>query len=430
MSSNIFVGFGVCDITPHPPMDDPGAFRIFDPISFRAMVIRRGGEAVAFLSGDFFSFEQNLIDIVRDELSDLKWLPGEHILTSVSHIAGSPILFPSYVNQPCEHLRQFGREHQFARAAALAVRRAALDDLRPARIGFNVMPCPGVAYNRRSHDDDGKLIMSNFMLPYPRGELQYGPVDDNVYVLRVDEPTNEYLPTPRGAAVVFGCHALSNSDKLGHVSADYPAYLRRVIESAWPDATALFMPGALGNVVPFHRSGRTYQCVGNAVGGVALAALERTSTHDDLPLRVERHTLRVPTFARKCLAEAEAELASISDGGDGAARMNVYAARQHVAARQVEYTMTAVHLGEAVLLHLPGEVFVETAEAIRAASGGKPTIIISAPAADIGYLCPPEAHAEGGMEPQYTAVAGEAESLIRAAACELISESDIVGANA
>jgi hypothetical protein len=263
--------------------------------------------------------------------------------------------------------------------------------------------------------------MSNAMLPYPRPELNYGEVDDNVYVLRVDEPSDDYLPTPRGALVVFGCHALANSDKLGHVSADYPAYLRRVIENAWPGATAMFMPGALGNVVPFHRSGRTYQCVGNAVGGVALAALERAATHDDVALRVEHRTIDVPTFARKPLADAEAELASISNGVDGAARMNVYAARRHVAAKHTPYTMTAVHLGDAILVYLPGEVFVETAHAICAASCGKPTVIISGPAADVGYLCPPEAHAEGGMEPMYTAVAGEAESLVRAAACDLVA---------
>jgi hypothetical protein len=420
MASDLCVGFGVVDITPTPPAEQPDAFTVFDPISFRAMVIRRGDEVTALLSGDFFSFEQNLIDIVRDELSDIDVLPPANIITSVSHIGGSPILFPSYVHQPCEHLRQFGQEQKFAKAAADAIR-LAVGDLCPARIGFNVLPCPGVAYNRRSHDDDGKLIMSNAMLPYPRPELHYGAVDDNVYVLRVDEPSDDYLPQPRGALVVFGCHALANSDKLGHISADYPSYLRRVIENAWPGATAMFMPGALGNVVPFHRGGRTYQCVGNAVGGVALAALERAATHDDQAVRIEHRTIAVPTFTRVPLAEAEAELAAITNGTDGTARMNVYAARRHVAAKTSDYTMTALHVGDAVLLYLPGEVFVETADAIRAVSRGKPTIIMSGPAADVGYLCPPQAHAEGGMEPMYTAVAGEAEALVRAAACELVA---------
>lgn len=411
-------GFGHADITPTPP-DQADAFTVFDPIGFHAMALRQGDEAVVMVSGDFFSFEDNLLSLMRDALADIDWLDPQHILVSVSHCGGAPILFPSYIHQPCEHLRAFGQEARFARAAAAAAR-AAIADLRPARVGFNTTTVKGVHYNRRSHDDDGKLVMSNFMLPYPRPDLRYGPVDETAYVMRVDEPTEDDLPPPRGAVVVFGCHALSNSDKLGHVSADFPGVLRRVISEAWSGAPVCYMEGALGNVVPFHRGGRTYQAVGNAVGGAALAALERTSTHD-LSLRVHTKTIAVPTYANTPLESAEAQLAGITDGKDGTARMNVYSARRAAVADEAAYTMTAVQLGDAIVLHMPGEVFVETAAAIQDASPGRPTIIISAPSADVGYLCPPEAHQEGGMEPMYTSVTGEAETLIRNAAMELVA---------
>ena len=78
-----------------------------------------------------------------------------------------------------------------------------------------------------------------------------------------------------------------------------------------------------------------------------------------------------------------------------------------------------------VMINGPGEVFVETAQAVIAASRGAPTIIISGPAADVGYLCPAQAHAEGGMEPHYTAVAAEAEALVRAAAVELVGKAPV-----
>lgn len=416
---NLLVGFGDVDITPPLPPQSPDAFTVFDPVIFRAWVMRQGDEAFAMISGDFFSFEDGLLRRTRDALSDIAWLPAENILAAVSHCGGAPILFQNYMHQPTAELRQFGQERKFAALAAEAVR-AAIGDMRPARVGFNSTGIRGTHYNRRSHQDDGKLVMSNFMLPYPRPDLHYGPVDENIYVLRVDEPDEDYLPRPRGAVVVFGCHALCHSDKQGHVSADYPGVLRRVISDAWRGAPVCFLPGALGNVVPFHRGGRTSESVGNTVGGAALAALERTSTHQSLEIRVTHKTINVPTYARMPLGAAEDELAAIHDGKDGTARLNVYSARRAVAAESVAYTLTAIRIGQAILVHLPGEIFVETAAAIREVSCGEPTIIVSAPSADVGYLCSPDVHDEGGMEPYYNAVSGEAESRVRDGARELL----------
>lgn len=415
----IEIGFGEQDITPRPPAEDPEAFRVFDPVAFRAIVIRQGARNVTLLSGDFFSFENSLLRLAAEQLSDIDWLEPAHLLPSVSHCGGAPILWQSYIHQPCQYLRTFGQEARFAEAAAAAVR-AAVADLRPARIGFGKAPAPGLLYNRRSFKDDGGLVMSNAMLPYPRPELRYGPVDANVYVMRVDEPGDVPQPTPRAAAIIFGCHALCNNDKLGHVSSDYPHYAREVVRRAW-EVPVAFMPGALGNVVPVDRNGRAYQRVGNGVGGTALYALEQTATTAELTLSVQQRTLLVPTHVGKSLADAETALAGARAGADGDLRFGVLTARRRAeGVEAIPYTMTLVRLGDTALMHLPGEVFVETAAAIREHSGADPTIVISGPTADVGYLCPPEAHAEGGMEPRYTGVAGEAETLIRRAAIDLL----------
>lgn len=409
-------GFGHVDITP-TPVDGPEGFRVFDPIGFRAIVLRQGNAGVALVTGDFFSFEENLLALTREALRGVPWLDPANILVSVSHIGGAPVLFPSYVHQPCRHLRAFGQEAYFAGAAAEAVR-LAMTDLKPSRLGFGSADASGLHYNRRSFDADGKLVMSNFMLPYPRSGLRYQGVDERVYVVRFDAAEDAYLPAPRGALMVFGCHALCNSDKSGHVSADYPGSARRVVEEAWPGAAVAFAPGAIGDVVPFHRGGRTYQAVGNAVGGAALYALERTATRGDVTMTVTRRTVRVPTFARQSLQEATASYAGKE--GDGTLRMNLHTARRAAERPEAEYTLTAVKVGDGLLLHLPGELFAGTAEAIRAASRTPHTVILSGPSADVGYLCPQEAHEQGGMEPQYTAVTGEAEAIVRRAACELV----------
>lgn len=415
MSKSTFqAGFGAQDYTP-VPVDD--AYTVFDPISFRALILQDQDVNVTFLSGDVFSIESDLLDRVKDRLSDIPWLDLDHLLPCASHIGTAPILFPSYVNQPCEALRFYGREDYFADHMAAAVRKAA-ESMTPARIGLGKGTAPGILYNRRSYDDQGKLVMSNFKFPYPRPELQYGPVDDQVYVLRIDDVEGR----PVQVGCVFGCHALCSTDKYGHISADYPGALRAVLESA--GMNALFMPGAIGNVVPVSRAGRTYQRVGRSAGGVALYAMEQITTTDTPDLTVNQEVLSLPVYPHPEPVEAEAVLADTPASGDGMQRFQMYGSRRRADGRNsLPYTITRIAVQGAQLIHLPGEVFVETARAIQDAAGNRLTVVLSGPSADIGYLSPPDAHSEGGMEPQFAGLAVEAETSIRSAACAMVEPS-------
>src|SRR5687768_12370557 len=100
----LHIGFGEADITPSPPPDQPDAFRVLDRLAFRAMALKQGETHAVLLSGDFFSFEQNLVDRAAARLAAAApWLDPRFILPCVSHCGGAPILAPSYVTQPCVH---------------------------------------------------------------------------------------------------------------------------------------------------------------------------------------------------------------------------------------------------------------------------------------------------------------------------------------
>lgn len=408
--SDFHAGFGAHNYTPEPPNN---AFEIFDPIYFRALILKEGDTNVTFLSGDVFSIEADLLERVKMRLQQIEWLNLNHILPCASHIGTAPILFQSYVNQPCEALKFYGREDEFADHMATAIQKAA-QSLHPARIGFGSQPASGILYNRRSYNEDGKLIMSNFKFPYPRPELTYGPTDDNVYALRIDDADGQ----PQHCATIFGCHALCNTDKYGNISADYPGIVRSVIESAGIDA--LFLPGSIGNVVPVSRGGRTYKRLGHSVGGTALYALEQTETTATPNFSITQKTLQVPTFPHPELSESETVLSNTATTSDGRQRFQFYGSRHRADGRTtMDYTLTCIRFGNAQLIHLPGEIFVETARAIKDAADNRLTAVLSGPSADIGYLSPAQAHQEGGMEPQFAGLAVEAENLIREAACEL-----------
>ncbi len=407
-------GFGIQDFTPEEPQD--GSFRVFDPISFRALILRKGDTNVTFLAGDCFSIEEDLMARVRERLKDIVWLNSNHILPCASHVGTTPILFQSYVSIPCETLKYYGRERLFADNMAAAVRKAA-NALEPSRLGAGVSPAPDILYNRRSYDRDGSLVMSNFKFPYPRPELTYAEVDENVYVLRIDDNNGN----PAHCAIVFGCHALCNTDKYGHISADYPGVARNVVEAA--GVNALFLPGSIGNVVPVSRAGRTYKRLGNSVGGAALYALEQADMNGSGDLHVTRKTVRLPTFSYADPNAVEEELETTPRRSDGLQRFQAYGSRHYATGRRfLDYTITRVSTCGVNIVHLPGEIFVETASAIRSAAPGGLNIVLSGPTADVGYLSTPQAHREGGMEPRYAGLAVESEKLVRAAACELVAD--------
>jgi hypothetical protein len=82
--------------------------------------------------------------------------------------------------------------------------------------------------------------------------------------------------------------------------------------------------------------------------------------------------------------------------------------------------MTRISLCGGDIIHLPGEVFVETVKAIKDAAGDRLTAVVSGPTADAGYLSTPKAHYEGVVEPHYAGLAVDAETQIREATCDLV----------
>ena len=154
------------------------------------------------------------------------------------------------------------------------------------------------------------------------------------------------------------------------------------------------------------------QRVGHSVGAAALCACENAAGLQ-ATLQIRSTTIQVATCRNRAVTVDETQ--------DGLYRHQAYGRRVHAQRHSLDYTLTEVNLGDASILHLPGEIFVETAKAIRAANPDRRVVVVSGPSADIGYLATATAHQEGGMEPQYAGLAPEAEEQIRRAACELIA---------
>jgi hypothetical protein len=269
---------------------------------------------------------------------------------------------------------------------------AAHRDLRDVKIGAAVGEAPEVLFNRRPVAKDGH-VKTTFALP-PEvvatrkietsadgatkvlfrlssggGPVEFGPVDPRVYLLRMEDADGRIV----GSLVNFGCHPVTIYPQSPTVvSADYPAFVARVVEQA-EGGVSLFVLGLAGDTVPIQRGAKPREQIGRAVGGEAVRKLQFVATTDDVPL----HALSRPvTFPVKKVPAETQTLPSITT------------------------EIQVLRLGDVYILGLPGEVLVEVGMEIRQQADIEKLLIVTLANDTIGYVCHSQAYDQGGYEPE------------------------------
>jgi hypothetical protein len=141
----------------------------------------------------------------------------------------------------------------------------------------------------------------------------------------------------------------------------------RNIEAAKPDARAVFFQGACGDQNVFSKDNKTYeqvQKIGKMASESVLNALESAQELSPLPLNSVARNAALP----------------FDDG-----------TKQTLAVH-------GIRIGDAIMLGMGGEAFVEYALHIREKSPAKSTIVMGYTDGSIGYLPTKQALAEGGYE--------------------------------
>lgn len=199
----------------------------------KGLALRAGGETVVLLKIDLASSYQGFVHDVEaalgPELSGKVIVASSHSHSSFGNYSGHSALavgfgsFRSSVYDPIvEQLT--------------AVARAALDDLRPARIGFahdpEFDPEDLVNRDRRGENDD----------------LAGGRLDDHhLYVIRVDSDAGE----PMALLPVFGIHGTIHGGDNAIVSTDSTGGVERVLEETFDSSVVVMhLQGAAGDVSP------------------------------------------------------------------------------------------------------------------------------------------------------------------------------------
>lgn len=281
MPAQLRAGTAKSDITTNAP----GAV-INDPLYAKALVLDDGTTTLVLLAMDVTAIggigevSDDFLPQLRARLEDELAIPGGNVLVNASHTHPPGSIL-------CSHEEQLARTFD-------AVRRAK-ENLTPAKVGVGVGREDRFIINRTLRLKDGKHWTIRHANPCPPDDevAELGPLDPEIGLLRVDRLDG----TPLAVVYNFACHALLGIPG-GAITANFSGGASAVIEECLgPDAMALFLQGAGGDVceILYKDPNRPRDCrqVGPMLGLSVLEALAGVET-GDATLKVVSETVRLP----------------------------------------------------------------------------------------------------------------------------------------
>ncbi|MEJ2701615.1 MAG: neutral/alkaline non-lysosomal ceramidase N-terminal domain-containing protein [Sedimentisphaerales bacterium] len=373
---------------------------VLDELYARALVLSDGDKTVAIVACDLlYTPLEEITTPVRRIVKEKTGIPAENVLVCATHTHSGPEVFTrsKFAQEKIVPVSAVDRSYLAALVGKIASAvLLAHKHMQDVQVGAAKGEAPQVVFNRRPRDANG-LVQEAFTLPpevlatrkvvvdsdgqtrvtfaFPEGQPQrrFGPVDPAVRVLRVEDPNGILV----GSVVNFGCHPVTIYPFLStSISADYPAYARRVVEQA-EGGLCLFTLGLAGDAVPFDRGIRPRQEIGRAVGGEALKALQFLPTSGDVTLDAIKKEISLPT------KKASSENGEAS--GDEP--------------QPITTELQVLRLGDIYILGLPGEILAEVGLDIQKRAGLEKLFIFSVSNDAIGYVPHSAAYDEGGYEP-------------------------------
>ncbi|HEY3861207.1 MAG TPA: hypothetical protein VGO59_04900 [Verrucomicrobiae bacterium] len=231
-TGRLFAGTAKISITP-AATDEP----IHDPVFARSLVLQVNHQRLAFVSLDLAIFTSDRVEKACKEEYDV-----DKVFLCASHNHTAPS--KPGKDDASRNLKAFF-ENQ-----TIAVVGSAVSNMFPARISAGRKRFPQLGFKRLVVREDGHSRESWMGDDHYRAinpdRIPFGPVDDEVGVIRVDDTNGN----PRAIIMNYACHAdvvcLSYA-----ISADFPGAATSLVEGAFSNqVNCLFVNGAAGNVAP------------------------------------------------------------------------------------------------------------------------------------------------------------------------------------
>jgi len=397
-------GWSRTDITPPVGVDLCGfggragpSQGVHDPLFAKALCATDGRARVALITADLIGLDAGTVAEIRARVRERLGDQAPSLMIACSHTHSGP-------STPC---LPFLGEPDSGYMAALIEKLAnavaeASANLQEAQVGFGRGEAQ-VGINRRQRVDDGRTVL---------GRNEAGTTAPYVELMQ--------LRAEGGCAVLFShtAHPVTLGGDNLLLSADWPGYAQRFTEEALGvECLALYGQGCCGNINSDPRG--TFEIAeaqGRKVAAAVAQALQRVELTGDADVGAISQTVELPLDdppppeeARAILESAERELAAnaaTDNYGMGLTRRGLvdWAQRLLALAEAGATHLTqpieiqALRIGQAAIVGLPGEVFVEYQHQIRACSPFAHTFVLAYTNGNIGYVPTAEAFPQGGYE--------------------------------
>jgi hypothetical protein len=392
----------------------PRAKHIHDELHARCLVLDDGATRLAFVICDNVGIDRQ----VYDEAKRLIWketgIPIEHQLMAATHTHSGPSW----------HGKDDGDEGypQFlARRIADGVRRA-VNNLRPAQIGWGVGHKPEHVFNRRWKMKPGTPLKNPFggtdqvqMNPgvgNPNLLEPAGPTDPDVSFFTVRTKDGRPIallanyslhyvggvPAEEISADYFGMFADRIQQLLGADRLD-PPFVGILCNGTSGDVNNINFRGPAQKLPPYVKTKQ----VADSVADEVFKVHQKVKFHDWVPLAAQLKEISLATRkpTPELVARAKEILARPEGAPQGHIRERVYAQRTLAldkAAARTDILLQTFRVGDVGIAAIPFEVFAETGLEIKRKSPFRPTFTIELANGANGYLPTPEQHKLGGYE--------------------------------
>ncbi|MBR5022722.1 MAG: hypothetical protein IKY18_05940 [Oscillospiraceae bacterium] len=430
-------GFSRVNVTPMMGIPMRGYFKeryaeaVLDDLEIVAVALACGETKTLLMAIDNLQIGTKLVKNYQERISEKTGIAKEAIFIHSTHTHTAGMLDMDSKNELVLEYTEFVGK-RFVDVAVFA-----LNDLKPAKMGWAVGKAPGIAFVRRFRMKDGK-VRTNPGVGNPDILHPIGDIDDRVNVIRFDREGAETIVMAN-----MGCHP----DVVGgnKISADWPAMFRRRLEKSLDNVKAIFFNGAQGDINhvnvnakdgdfndtfhDFDDVDRGYghaRHMGNVMAGAVLQVYDKVNYRDVDTIRFAYKVSELPSnmpkpedmpLARKYhelhLAGKDSEIPfkgmELTTVVAEAGRM----VRLEHGPETFPLGLSAVTIGPVALLGIPGEPFNGIGLGIKEAKGWEVVMPCCLTNGSEGYFPMQDSYDEGGYEARSSRYkAGTAELII------------------
>ena len=412
-------GCAVVDISPRVlPAIRNGGFleqtsnRLDDPLHVRCLALSDGKQVLVLAIVDSCMIPRDVCDAIKDSVYKSTSLSPSNILISATHTHSAPSVMDFCLGSRKDRVYAEQLIQQVSQGIV-----AAIDNLRPARIGWTVVDAPEHTHCRRwlkhpeafATDPFGQQTVRAMMHPgYQNPEYTgpAGPVDSQLSLIIVQTADGQ----PLCVLANYSMHYFGSDDGF---SADYFGEFAGIIENRLqpqpvndqsPKMLAIMSQGTSGDLHWMdygkpQRPNYSRRQYSEELAAIALNAISTIDYHETVRLQVAETRIKL---LRRLPGEERLNWAREMNRIRGERRPNgqpeVYAEQAECLNEnpEVELLLQVIRIGDLAIAAIPNEVYGITGLKLKAQSPLQPLINFELANGAEGYIPPPEQHALGG----------------------------------